>query len=198
MDLTTLDKVYLALGTSGIPTDKAHGGLLSEMITAVSARVEQSMRRHVQSTSRTVVYDVQPGQRMVQLFGYPVSSVTTVHHDLDRDFASDSLVDSDNYSVDSRTGALWLDYEYAPGRQILQVVYTGGMAATTAAFIAAFPDVTQAVTMQVVEEYRRRNAHGANSVAVAGDSVSFVGDVQMLPLVTQVIERHRCWGEYSI
>lgn len=198
MDLTTLDKVYLALGTSGVATDKAHGGLLSEMITAISARVEQSMRRHVQSTSRTVVYDVQPGQRMVQLFGYPVTSVTTVHHDLDRDFASDSLIDSDNYSVDSRTGALWLDYEYAPDRQILQVVYTGGMAATTAAFIAAFPDVTQAVTMQVVEEYRRRNAHGANSVAVAGDSVSFVGDVQMLPLVTQVIERHRCWGEYSI
>lgn len=194
MNLTTKTKVqaFLSLDGGSLGQNEA---LLDAMISGISGRVESFLRRRVQSISRTVRYDVTRGMRMVQLFAYPVTSITSVHNSTDQVWDSSTLVASTDYVVDTETGLLHFKTPLSGGPQALQVIYTGGMGADTQEFVDAFPDLAYAVTQQIVEEYRRRNTIGANSVAVAGDSISYLGDVQMLPIVVQALERHRCWGE---
>lgn len=186
MDLTTIERVKAHIGKSTPDMD----GTLSILITATSAMVERYLRRHVQSTSRTEYYDVAPATCRVFLRGVPVTTITTIHNDDLREYGSSTLIDSDDYTITERIGEVAFDYILEPGTNALKVVYTGGMAASTGAFIAAFPEVAYAVELQTIEAYRRRGIAGASASTLDGGSTTFVGQHRFLDHVREILDMY--------
>jgi hypothetical protein len=72
----------------------------------------------------------------------------------------------------------------------MKITYTGGMAADTAGFISAFPDIAGAVDHQVAYLWHRRNELGIASVSGDAGSVS-VGADSWLPWVKVILEQYR-------
>lgn len=193
MDLTTLTRVKEVLGgLSGVTTEDA---ILGQLIAGVSARVAAELDREVQVGTLTEVLDAQVGQKAFPLRGYPVTSITSVKEDTyDGSFgASAATLASSYYRVNKRNGLLSLvDWSVTGEPASIQVVYVGGMAADTAAFVAAFPDIANAVDLQVAMLHRRRTTIGTSSVAMQGATVQFATDrIEFLPELRDAVHRHR-------
>lgn len=133
MDLTVIERVKPLLKIKATTT--THDQLLRQFITGVSSQVERFLDRHLERKARTEVYSLRPGQAVVQLRGYPVSSspAPAFKNAYDQDFSGDAI-DDDLYYVDLQsgrdsTGHLRFTGRYAPvsGEGVLQAVYTGGM-----------------------------------------------------------------------
>jgi uncharacterized phiE125 gp8 family phage protein len=57
----------------------------------------------------------------------PIVSITSIHDDLDREYNSDDLIDSDDYTFDADAGIIWLDgLIFAKGIKNIKVVYKAG------------------------------------------------------------------------
>lgn len=187
MDLTTVARYKAYSGIGGASEDT----ILGYLITAVSAQFENHLDRYVESTSRTVYQDVEPGQRVFSLRGYPVSSVTSVHNDIDWDFESSDLLDADDYTVLGDDGLLNVPrYTLAYGPRALKVVYTGGMAADVATFDASYPAIETALWMQIAYSYDRRQFNADTSVSIAGSSTTF-HTPELLPEVVGILRPYR-------
>lgn len=185
MNLTTLEKVKsrLSKGYEG------HLAFLNQLIEEVSVYVEGWIDRTVQTGTVTETFDVSESQRLVQLAAYPVTSITSVSNDTSRTFTSYSA--STGYVVDSN-GLLKFDYSLIPGNQVLRVVYVGGMAATTAAFVAAYPDISGAVAMQVSYAFMRRTDLGGVSWNSGGGiGASSIGEFGLLDAVADILTPHK-------
>jgi hypothetical protein len=168
LDFTTTARVASRIkpGESGTrnSTGVSEDALIAQMITATSAAAEAFLDRVALAAAQTEYLDVEAGQTTWSLRAFPVTTFTSAHYDPDQSFASDTALETTDYydPTKGRTDALRLKVpliygtpdvvEYAS----LKVVYTGGMATTTAAFIAAFPDLAMAVEIQVVHDYLRR------------------------------------------
>lgn len=198
MNLTTLAAVRerLDLGVTGTNTE--HDTLLTTIITNVSGRIETFLNRTAETaTGVTQVFDVADGQRVFSLAAYPVSTIASVKNDTEWDWAGASAVDSSYYQVRENNGVLyfWANV-LVPGYQALQVIYNGGMAASDSAFVAAFPDISEAVINQVVYEFNHRDSIGVPTVVAAGGaSMTFVQDTSLLSSVRAALKpfrRHSC------
>ena len=187
MDLTTLDRVKALATAGGVKLGTDLDSLISRMVKKYSAAAEKWMNRHVESAERTEQYDVEPGQRVFSLKGYP-GTISTVKHATDRSFSGVSAIDSDNYYFQSANGLLTLDgWPLARGVGVLQVVYTGGMGASQAAFATAYEDVAAAIDEQIVHFMQRKDSMGSTSVSFEGGSMSHAGAVSWLPHVLEVL-----------
>ncbi len=192
MDLTTSARVKEMLDSGGISVGSAIDTLITQMISTYSQNVERFLGRHVESTSRTEQYDIEVGQRFFHLPGSPISSITSVKAADDRDFASADAIDTDNYYADLARGSIEFDTSpSAVGPGTLQIIYEGGMAANTAAFIAAYPDVAQACDMQIAYVISRKDQLGAQSIGMQSGSIGWSGPVDMLPEVKRILEPYR-------
>ena len=187
MDLTTVEAVKLLAPISGNGED----ALLGALVTSVSKRAETMMGRHALSSSRTEVYTLPKWGKRLILKGSPVASVTSVIYGSERDFTDDSaLTEHDEFTVDLEAGILHLRIAtpYDPG--FVQVVYTGGMAADTAAFVAAYPDVAAGVDFEVINLWKRRqNPAGASTFA--GGALQVTGELGTLKYLEQAVEPYR-------
>lgn len=185
MDLTTLARVKALASAGGVALGDELDGPITRLITQYSVAAAKVMNRHTESTARTEQFDVSRAQRVFSLPGYP-GSVTTVKHATDRDFTNVTAIDSDNYYFESATGLLHIDgWPLYPAPGALQVVYTGGMGASAAAFIVAYPDIAHAVEEQIVHFLQRKDSMGSTSVSFEGGSMSHAGAVQWLPHVLE-------------
>lgn len=113
-------------------TDTGHDTLLNQLITEVSVRIERYLGRHVEKLARTVQIDIEDGQQVVFLKGYPVEATPAAafRNDATRDFTG-SDIDGDNYFLRREEGSLTFDnYALVPGEGVFRAVYTGGMAFT--------------------------------------------------------------------
>ena len=70
------------------------------------------------------------------------------------------------------------------------MVYTGGMAADTTAFVAAYPDIASAVDQQVAYFWHQRNTLGLSSVSGDAGNVSPGAD-SLLPSVKRTLDIYR-------
>lgn len=197
MDLTKQERLIALMGEKEWRPEWA--SILSQIITGISAEVEEALHRHVLVASRTVVCDVDRHARSVSLKGYPITSVTTIKSDTSRAFGSGTEIDTDLFSIDSQAGVINFDFELQWGPGALEVVYTGGMAADTNAFIAAFQDIAYAVDIQVFYEWQRRENPGLtnqNPSDFGGGSSYFVNPDwaerhgEFLPKLVSAIKRH--------
>jgi hypothetical protein len=191
MNLTTIERCKTQLENY----DGKRDAILSQIIIDVSASAEQFMRRHAEAISRTEYFDVCPGRRTFQLRGYPVTSVTTIHSDASRSYGSDTLISSADYALQSEIGMIdFVEAQPEVGVRSVKVVYVGGMAATTAAFVTAFPEIEKAVRIQCIEEFRRNSSFGSNATSVGGGSVSYTGQVDFLDYVKAILNRFANMG----
>lgn len=130
--------------------------MLTPMIAEASALVERHLDRATLAGAFTQTIVCEPNQTVFSLRNYPVSALTTVQVKYFNDDPED--VDEDAYYVD---GHHLIFTSVAPftcarnDRPRLIVTGTGGMAATTTAFIAAFPDIANGVARFIALVYRR-------------------------------------------
>lgn len=184
IDLTNVTRVkaWKPIGTSNYDT------LFGYLIDYVSRRFEEYLARFTEVTSRTEYFDIPDGTRLLFLKGSPISSVTNVWND--NTWSFDSEISSDRYTILGDDGMIGFDHELTAGIRALKITYTGGMAADTDAFIAAFPDIAVAADMQVNYIFERRDELGASSQSIEGSSVS-IAPVELLPEVMQILDPHQ-------
>ena len=193
MDMTTIARVKVQIESKGqkIKHDSDVDDLLSVLIADYSAAFERYLNRQVLTATTTEYFDVEPGQRIFFLDGYPVGSVTSVYHDTSRVWPSGEIATTDYY-IDTTTGYINVDGAgLYPGPGVFRVIYSGGMAATAAAFIVAFPDLAAACDVQVAYHYSRSKSLGATSVSGRDGSVTNEGALDFLPTVKRALNGHR-------
>lgn len=189
MDLTTVARVKALLDITGAQHDTS----LGVYVPAVSQMVEEYLNRTAFQEIQTDQLDVEIGQRIFLLRAYPVlaAPAPALKHDLSRIFGSGSELATDGYYLNLGRGRIQLDgIALAPGPGTLKVVYTGGMATTTAALITAFPAVARAVDMQTAYVFKRRDSLGAASISGDGGSISLEA-VGLLPMVKEMLQPFR-------
>lgn len=188
MNLTTKERCIAYLEKSWQEKES----LLNQLIGDVSAGAETYLQRGALSTTRTEYFDVFPGRTLFSLAGYPVTSVTSVANDPDRAWASGSFIDSTNYAANLEHGLVEIDGQsLTVGPRVIRIVYIGGMAATADAFVTAFPDISKAVTIQVVHEFRRSNSLQGDSITTAAGSVAFLGGIDWLSHAKAILDTHK-------
>lgn len=203
MDLTTRERVSSILFGGTIDANAEPGDAQSiallVLVESVSAACERYLDRYVQSgISRTEYLNVEGGQTLFTLRAYPVASVTGVWFDLNQTFAASTQLSSTDYFspiIDER-GLLRLrytlldDWYQIPAPATLKVTYTGGMAASTQAFIATYPDLASAIDRQVIYEFKRKNDPGSLSISSEAGSVA-IPEVHLLRSTIEALDRHR-------
>ena len=191
MELTTLPRVKDRLSVDA--DDSQYDDILERMIRAASAKVETYLRRAVLKGTTTEYFDVEPGQRIFSLKAYPVTSITTVHNDTAWTYGSDTLVSSDAYTVNTETGSLYVDsYYLITGHRALKVVYVGGMAATTPAFVATqeYANIVDATERQVVYLFNTRK-EGVTAISSATGNVTWIGSTDLTEGVKKDLDDFR-------
>lgn len=164
---------------------------ISALISFYSSLYETRLNRTVQSGTVTWDSDVEAWQRVFSLPAYPVTSIISVQIDPERAFGADTLLDSSGYYCARDTGLLTIESLMLPGPGVLRVIYVGGMAETTEAFVSAYPDIAGAVDVQIAAHYQRRKALGAMGMTAGSGGQSFIGPVELLPEVRATLQRHR-------
>ena len=189
IDVTTRAAVLELLPIDG--SDAETQATLDRLISGVSAQFETLMDRWTEEKARTVVRDVEQGQELFSLKGYPITSVASVKFSATRDFASATAWSTDLFQVhlaDAEEHTIWFESVGAIGRAVMQVAYTGGMGTNTAAIMAAFPDVAHAAALEVVDLFQRRDTLSIQQRATGADTIQAF-PLRMLPYTREVIER---------
>ena len=196
MDFTTTVRCG-NLAAPGQTLTAANTTILTQLIASVSASAEKLMDRIALSGSQTEYHTVDPGQTVFALRAWPVSALTSIHFDTEQAWGSETEVTAGNYAspVYDRSGLLSLDNspvsitQPTSRRSALKVVYTGGMAANVAAFIAAYPDIAEAVDAQVVHLYHARNTLGGVVSGSGGSSTP--SSTAWLPRTHEILTMYR-------
>lgn len=186
MDLTTQARVKALMQLGGVKLGGELDSGIALLITSYSASVEKHLNRWTEKAARTETFDLDPYATRLWLPAFPVDTGEDfmVEHD------DDELTEDDDYKLDATRGVLTLDRRFTPGAQIISVTYTAGMAEDTDAFVAAYPDVAQALDEQIVHFLQRRDSMGSTSVSIEGGSIAFQGAVDWLPHVKNKLEPH--------
>jgi len=190
LDLVTLATVRELRGWSADATQDA---LLADMISGVSARFEGELGGRLLSLeARTIQVDVEPNQREFSLPAWPISAspAAQFRSSSDRDFSGTAIGTADYY-LQADVGRVSFDVGLDRGRGTLEIIFTGGIAATAAAVETNYPDIADAVRKQVVYEFERRDNLGQSSNTVGTVSRAWTGVVDWLPEVQSVIEHYR-------
>ena len=194
MDLTTTARVRLYKGWS---SESVRNTWIDTEIAAISSRVETELRRKVLSEAQSEVFTVDdsmwPDGQLFRLKAFPVTDGSiTVYSDLDRAFGSGTVVSASDYYADLNIGTVFVeDFHLDVGYKTLKIAYTGGMAADTTAFVAAFPELAGAVDLQVAYNYESRNRLGINSVTGPDGSLTIMEPMGLLPALTAAISKFR-------
>ena len=183
MDLTTIENVKLYV------TENTSSPLLTKLVTQVSKAVESYIDRGAETVARTEYFDVEPNQRIVIVGAYPISSVSSIYNDPGREYTGTTITASD-YAIYG-DGRIVFDYPLSPGARALKVTYTGGLGATQAAVESSYPDLVEAVTLQVVHEWRRRNSLAEDTATLAQGAITVGAAMNWLPRVRAILDFYR-------
>lgn len=176
-ELTTLANVREFLEFPDDQTDD--DTLLEKLITRMSADIESDCDRIFGDATYTEYHDGD-GTDTLLLKQYPINSITSVHDDVDRDYDTDTLIDSDDYVYDSETGILTLDgFGFSIGRQNVKVVYNAG-------YTTIPTDLEQACINKVVIKYLQGKA---GMSAFDSDHIERISNMEKY--IEKVIRKYR-------
>ena len=208
LDFTTLARVRRAAGFSD--DDLTQDAWLASLISSVSFEMDGELRRFSKQEEQTEILPLWSPNRVLSLKGSPVldTPAPVVKAANDRDFTTSptTLVRGQDFILENDTGILrfllTLDgWTNSIGRVVgptyIQAVYTGGFAATTAAFMSAYPDLAAAADVQVAYQFKRakNNSMGGNLV-VGPNSTNYNGAYDWLPSVRRSIALRKKHGVY--
>ncbi len=196
INLTTPGRVAKMLNVAQL--DSAMSALVAQMIPEVSADLEAAMFRLTEATQRTVVLSVKPRQTKFSLPAFPITAVSSIKNDPERVFGASitnlaSTATNFTFSSGEESSVLEIYSGLSPGRNVLQITYTGGMGADTDAIIAAYPDVVNAATAEVVNRIQRSKSLSVASVDSGADTTSY-SPYDWLPLTKRLIGRRKRWS----
>lgn len=150
-DLTSLAKVKRWLpGSSAAAT--ADDTLLADLISQVSAAVQNEINRTIASASYTEAHDGQGGTALI-LNQWPVTAVASVTVDGVALPAGSSVASGYYFDGD---GVYLTGYCFSKGHANVVIVYTAGYASTPA-------DIERTVISAVARTYRERDRIGVTS-----------------------------------
>lgn len=199
--LTTVDRVKSLIRETGSGQDAN----LTLLITAISAQFEAYTQRNVLKQQYVEVYPLMRGRRLITLNASPVDMMQAfqVVLTIDNDFSDASLAPlqrSFHYIIEDDIGLLRFLTDPTPmtmgitGRPAapvyVKVTYTGGMAADTAAFVAAFPAVSTAVELQVAHLFKRGLSPGGD-LKVGNSQATYTKDYDILDAVQRIWNLYR-------
>lgn len=189
LDLTTVDRVisYMGSANSGAAAgvfSPANRTTLSGMISAVSQDFENYCNRFFKSESRTHS-EVLDGDT-VFLPATPIASIESVMASASGRVADMVALASTEYDIlPDSDGVVF--YSLDRGARVL-IAYTGGLAADTAALIAAHPALAGKCDLQVAMLWRRHNTADKTGMTLGGGNTSWNADYKMLEDVTDTLD----------
>lgn len=186
VNFTTKEKVKARRGLTGAENDS----VIDELIAEVSDFGETFMNRHTLELQRSSeIYELPAGKRYLWLRGYPLVSVTSVKYSTSRSFSNVTALATDSYDAIAETGEIYfrpaaIGSWHSPG--FVEVTYRGGMAVDTAAFIIAYPSISGAATLEVINRFNRRLSPEGNLKAL-DTGVAFEKPIEALKIFTDAL-----------
>jgi hypothetical protein len=163
--------------------DLQGGGLdatLATLVDSVSQEIEILLGRRLLTGSYTDALPLESRRRYVSLPAFPISAISSVKYGGSYDFSAVTAMDPASYQLLGPGGQIflsglttWMD----PG--FLQIVYTGGMAADTASFIAAYPRIADAAENEVIARLNRTKMPDGTPQAM-GTSTVYMDQLELL------------------
>ena len=199
MDATTVTYVKDLLEI----TSSTHDTVLGRLVTTVSQRIEDFIDRPLEQTARTEEYSIKPRQNVLFLRAYPLTAqadITSVKVATDWDFAAATAVTSTDYHADLASGMLHLNYypissylgnNMATAPNVVQIVYTGGLATSAANLQTNYPAISSACETQVIAMWRRRDEPLTKSTKISDYSSMVEGPLKFLPDVVEALMPYR-------
>lgn len=187
---TSLALVTLVEGKEKLKiTASSEDSILGVLINGVSQAIKKYTGRNFISASYTQFYDGD-GTDELQLANYPVTALTTLNDDVNRDFASGDDISSDDYLLDGPAGIvrLWnTESVFIRAKANVKVVYTAGY---TVANIPA--DLKLAALRWIAREYMKFSDKKAQVVLASVRDQNITYDVTDIPAdVKATLDRHR-------
>ena len=179
--LISLDDIREALGLDN--EEVKDDGFIINLINRVSTRIESYCGRTFAASYYTEYHDGD-GTSEVLLNQYPITHVSGMWDDIDRDFGDDCVVDSDDYLIYANEGRLSLyndETTFLVGRQNIKVCYSGG-------YTDIPEDLKQACVDLALTSYRKNKEkiHGVMSRTTAGGA-SAMYDLREIPADVKAI-----------
>jgi hypothetical protein len=181
---------YLGIATSS--TEESECDLLNNAAGRLAAGhtgrgVDTNGVSRFISTSRTEYFDGD-GSDTLYVRAYPISAVTSLYVDPDRDYGSETLVDSGDYVYYENEGKVRTDGALlAGGRKSIKLTYTGG-------YTTAPADLQHAIKELVLFWYKRNTDKrvGVASMSVGDKSMSY--ETNIPDSVKATFNRYRYWA----
>ena len=199
MDATTKARVKALLEITGTSQD----AVIDSLIKVVSQRIEDFIDRPLHAVARTEEYSIKPRQTVMFLRAYPLtaqSDIASIKIALNWDFAAATAVTSTDYHADLSTGMVNFNFipitnyfgnNMAVAPNVIQVVYTGGVATTTDNVIANYPAIASACDEQVIAMWRRRDQPMQKATKIGEYAATVEGPLQFLPDVVEALMPYR-------
>lgn len=189
LDLTTVDRVIAYMGTANSGASagvwsEGNKSIIAGMISTVSQDFENYCNRLFKSEERTVS-EILDGDT-VFLPGVPIASVPSVSASTSGRVSDMLPLASTEYDIlPSADGVVF--YSLARGARV-SITYTGGLAATTAALIAAHPVLAGKCELQVAMLWRRHNTADKTGMTLGNGNTSWSAEYKMLEDVSDTLD----------
>lgn len=150
----------------------ANQTLLTQIIAGVSGQVARYLNRPLGVTSFARTFDVAEGQRLFSVYESPIATMTKVEL-LTPGLPDETYeFDAEEYAVNDHL--LQMLVEVTAGVARLKATGTGGLAASTAAFATAYPEVVLHAERYIHLLYRRSKAPDIASTSTAGNTTTYL------------------------
>lgn len=184
MALTTLANVkeYIQIPSDEIEQDT----VISRLISVAESFVENYCKRQLEAQDYTEYYSTKSGQTKLLLDQYPVNSITNIYDDPDRSYSAGTLIDTQYYVVETRSGIIYFDgITVHKGRNNMKVEYNAGYSTIPA-------DLEQAVLELVAQKYHGYDKirQGIQSRSFEGESVQFFLK-ELYPETKAVLDKYK-------
>lgn len=186
LQITTVARVKAA----AVQVSTFNDARIGEVIEGVSEFAESFLSRHLLFARRTEEVEVRRNQPLVWLRGMPIVTVHSIKYATRRRFTDVEALDSEDYDIHAEEGQLELFIPVTGDPGWILVDYEGGMAATTAEFVAEYGAIAEAATMECVNRLNRsKNPEG--DLKSLGSEVAFQKPLQPLAMFLDALGQRR-------
>ena len=179
--------------------------LIDEIIEQVSGEIEFYCDRLFAAQSGRVEYP-SGGTELLSLKLFPITSVTSIYEDTEREFGAGTLIDSSNYYAGGDYGergvviksnswrkelsGIYRTNFWLKGPNVIKVTYSGGYTVTSGV-AGVDSNLKKAVARQCAYLWDRRMNLGTASASGGDGSASFIGAYDLLPNVKRDLQPYR-------
>jgi hypothetical protein len=198
LELVLLEAVKTAMDMPPSVTEK--DAVLTQLIRGVSQDFEDMTGRIVDVGAQLEIFDVTRYFDHIYLKAWPVliddpTLTFKIFNDTERVFGAETEVDSSNYYVEQEKGLVDFFNRFPIAKKSLVASYTGGMAVMTdpsegEEFWNLYPDVAEAVTLEVIEEFKSIPNLGAAATKIGPDTTQMFPRRSRSKLFKGVVKKH--------